>query len=168
MNVSIRKMDDIVGLFGGTFPALYVVIHPRRAVHNDPLHLLCSLTGCSWWLRSREHQAHRPVTYVGAFDAGAWHRHLPGVWYKTTRWRHKLHSWLFLVRPRVYVCVLYKLLDFFWSCGYWNDNTSDEAANSSKEGKSIGTIEQVREFLSCSSISLFPFSNKITAELRHW
>lgn len=26
------------------------------------------------------------------------------------------------------VCVLYKLLDFCWSCGYWNDNTSDEAA----------------------------------------
>lgn len=67
----------------------------------------------------------------------------------------------------VCVCVLYKLLDFFWSCRYWNDNTSDEAANSSKEGKSIGTIEQVRELLSCSSISLFPFSNKITAELRH-
>lgn len=75
--------------------------------------------------------------------------------------------WCLRVCMCVCVCVLYKLLDFFWSCRYWNDNTSDEAANSSKEGKSIGTIEQVRELLSCSSISLFPFSNKITAELRH-
>jgi hypothetical protein len=54
MNVSIRKMDGILdskkvkGLFGGTFLALCVVIHPLRAVHNDPLHLLCPVTGCSW------------------------------------------------------------------------------------------------------------------------
>jgi hypothetical protein len=42
MNVSIRKMDGILdskkvkGLFGGTFLALCVVIHPRQAVLNDP------------------------------------------------------------------------------------------------------------------------------------
>jgi hypothetical protein len=64
-----------------------------------------SVTGCSWRLRSREHQAHCPVTYVGALDAGAWHRHLPGVGYITTRWRNKLQSWLFLVCPRVCMCV---------------------------------------------------------------
>jgi len=86
MNVSIRKMDGILdskkvkGLFGGTFLAL-CVLSSIRGVRCTTILYTCFAVKqvAAGDFAVGEHQAHRPVTYVGAFDAGAWHRRPPGV-----------------------------------------------------------------------------------------
>lgn len=135
MNVSIRKMDGILdskkvkGLFGGTFLAL-CVLSSIRGVRCTTILYTCF--------------AVKQVA-AGDFAVGStkltvqlrtWEHSTPALGIDV---RQVLQDYQVATQTAqlvvfgasacgTCVCVLYKLLDFCWSCGYWNDNTSDEAA----------------------------------------